>query len=53
MTEDKRHAQGEKWRYRDMAFGQLKLNVSVSDVSESNLAKFHSSQLEADIISCE
>ena len=32
-----------------MAFGQLKLNVSLTDVSESYLAKFQSSQLEADI----
>lgn len=37
-------------RYGNMAFGQLKLNVPVTDVWESSLAKFHASQLEADII---
>lgn len=34
-----------------MAFGQMKLSVSVTDVWKSYLANFHSSQLEADIIS--
>ena len=34
----------------EKAFGQLKLNVSLTDVWESYLAKFQSSQLEADVI---
>lgn len=43
MTKYKRNGLREKRKYENMAFGQMKLNVSVTEVWKDHLAKFPSS----------